>query len=182
MLVCLLIRKYRGVHNFRPCFSVMSPFFRGLSVTALDYWKHNKAQPPLKSDPSSVSKNQRAPFSVKMPSGRLCAVLPAPCWQPCELTLLAAADRWLHDWRPLEPGSDPSIDVSPGRLLIRVGERPEVYNRQTGEYRVSVAGREQDPRVHEAEDGSSRHADVFVTGQSLDTRQALGLGKWVFDI
>ena len=49
-----------------------------------------------------------------------------------------SADRWLHDWRPLEPGSDPNIDVWPGRLLIRVGERPEVYNRQTGEYRVSM--------------------------------------------
>ncbi|XP_043190653.1 interference hedgehog-like [Amphibalanus amphitrite] len=53
----------------------------------------------------------------------------------CGVNLNADHLTWLHDWKPLEPGSDPNIDVSPGRLLIRVGSQPDVYNRQTGEYR-----------------------------------------------
>ncbi|XP_037073446.1 interference hedgehog-like [Pollicipes pollicipes] len=53
----------------------------------------------------------------------------------CAINLDADHLTWLHDWKPLEPGSDPAMDVQPGRLLIRVGRDPEVYRRQTGKYR-----------------------------------------------
>ncbi|XP_037077982.1 interference hedgehog-like [Pollicipes pollicipes] len=53
----------------------------------------------------------------------------------CATNLAVDHLGWLRDWQPLEPGSDPTIDVRPGRLRIRIGQDPDLYRRHTGEYR-----------------------------------------------